>query len=279
MRARIRQWRRPGATLIELLVVVALIGMLVSMLVPSLKSSMNLAAATICKHNLREIGHAITMYQIENDGWLPATGPVDFGASALHKTEPWFAKLYPNYLDDPQIFVCPEDPYGFRMTDVGNRLSEPEVADYASFGINGFIMSSAGGSLARIDRRPPSRPLDTMLLADIGPDRENSSGPVRVGLGPFRNASLLRWDDGFDPFAQKLADPWLTLRHPGGINALTLDGGVREAQTAGLIRKPIRRRYRSCAAGGCTFCNNLQLYHYSFAADHLYWWTGAAPSE
>ena len=158
VRARIRQWRRPGATLIELLVVVALIGMLVSMLVPSLKSSMNLAAATICKHNLREIGHAITMYQIENDGWLPATGPVDFGDLALHKTEPWFAKLYPNYLDDPQIFACPEDPYGFRMTDVGNRLSEPEVADYASFGINGFIMSSAGGALARIDRRPPSRP-------------------------------------------------------------------------------------------------------------------------
>ena len=65
--------RQPAATLIELLVVMSMIGLLISILIPSLKQSMELAAATVCKHNLREIG-AMPGALPHRERWLASHG-------------------------------------------------------------------------------------------------------------------------------------------------------------------------------------------------------------
>ncbi len=264
---------------------------------------MRMASDAICKHHLREIGHVLILYEMDNDGWLPTMGEPLKGLRDVKASAPWFAKLFPTYLQDPAILTCPNDPFRFRMLETEGNFTVPDdvavdadadgaalvmqaklalarAAESSSYGVNSFILTSGDGSLAHEGRRHPSRPLDTLLAADLGPDRGGvESGPGGL-LGPSRNASLLPWDDGFDPFDPSApSTSWLTTRHGGKINVLTLGGGVRSVKTADIVKQPLQSYYADCASGGCTFCKSLGVEHYSFAKDHIYWWTGSVPSE
>ena len=69
------QPRRPLAfTLIELLVVIAVIGVLMAVLLPSLRAARERARRTVCAANLRQIGSGIIAYGTEYDDWLPLPG-------------------------------------------------------------------------------------------------------------------------------------------------------------------------------------------------------------
>lgn len=280
--------RRRGNTLIELLVVIAIIGILISMLLPSMHRSLRMAATTVCMHNLRSVGQALALYRVENNGWLPTQRAVAASALAAasgSQNSAWFGKLFPTYMNDPMVLTCPEDPYRGRMAKAKFNLSDPAIADYPSYGLNGFIMSAAGGVLADLDRHRPSRPLETIMVADLGPDHAGriARAPQKGLYGPKRNQSFLSWDDGYDPFSGS-SDPWLTMRHGVGINMLTIDGGVHPARTMDVIQTPIRSFYYECLAGGCSLCAqggggspdspSNYITHYSFARNALYWWTG-----
>jgi len=282
--------RQRGTTLIELLIVIGIIALLISMLVPSLKRTMSLAASTVCMHNLREIGHGLTMYRYDNDGWVPTSfgDAEEESVTASAQSEAWFHRLYPTYIAEPQAMTCPEDPYRFRLLEAPGGLANPQAGDFASYGLNSFILNADGGRLADLDRHRPTRPLDTILVADLGPDsiREirSASGHTLSKGGPLRKGSLLAWGDGYNPLALQMTEPWVTRRHGHGINMLTLGGGVRSAGTEQVMRNPVRALYTDCEAGGCTLCNNGQSYrplilHYSFARDQLYWWTGPLPGD
>ena len=69
-------------TLIELLVVVAIIGILLSILIPSLAKSRELTRRSVCKSNHHQFYISISMFAEDNDGKfdLPArkNGPVQF---------------------------------------------------------------------------------------------------------------------------------------------------------------------------------------------------------
>lgn len=275
--------RRRAATLIELLVVIALIGLLIGILVPSLGRSMDLAAATVCKHNLRTVYQALHTYRTENDGWLPTVVSSDATQQMMGEPSTWFVQLYPIYLADPAVLGCPEDPFRFRIAKSGKRsqFSEEVRADYSSYGLNSFLMTAGGGKLADLDRSRPLRPHDTILMGDIGPDNVigNSGMQIAGAFGPTRNYSLLAWDDGYDPFTGRSVTPWLTTRHNDGVHMVTLGGAIREGRTRALMKNPLRNYYDDCAAGRCSLCNELQTLHYSFAKDHLFWWTGRISAE
>lgn len=272
------QMRRRATSMIELLTVIALIGVLFGLLIPSMKRSVQAAHSTICMHNLREIGNSLALYRLENGGWLPTAAADSSTSTSTDQSRVWFMKLYPTYTNDPVVFSCPDDPHRNRMLKASGNFSDPAVAEYSSYGINSFIMTAGGGYLAS-DRYRPTRPLDTILLADLGPD--NSSGTQEGVAGPSRNRSFLALDDGFDPFAVQapVSQTWLTARHGDGINVLTMGSAVRGARTIDMLDDPIYRYYGDCASGGCTLCRELSLYHYSFARDHLFWWTGPVPTE
>lgn len=63
--------RRRAFTLIELLVVVAIIGLLISILLPSLRAAQEQARTAVCVANLKVIGQAMVMYFNEHDEWFP----------------------------------------------------------------------------------------------------------------------------------------------------------------------------------------------------------------
>jgi len=271
---------RRASTLIELLVVISVVGFLVALLIPSLKRSTDLAAAAICQHQLKEIGTSLHMYRDENNGWLPTIDPPSPIASA-RAPEPWFNKLFPTYLPDPAVLRCPRDPLGGLSTASFSRpTSRSEVrTGFASYGLNNFLLTAAGGALAQVDRYQPKRPLDTILSADLGPDDgEPLSRYGSTSTTQRRAGGVMMWGDGFDPFSPQPTSTWLTTRHGNGIHMLTLPGGVREVRTAEVLRTKIARSYPFCAAGGCTLCRAYRAYHYSFAKDQLFWWTGPIPS-
>ena len=151
--------RQRGTTLIELLVVIGIIGVLISMLVPSLQRSMRLAASTVCMHNLKVIGDGLFMYRMDNDGWVPTSlaEPPEESVTASAHREAWFLRLFPAYLSEPKAMTCPRDPYRYRLMDMAGGLANPRAGDLASYGLNSFILNAGSGKLANLDRHRPQK--------------------------------------------------------------------------------------------------------------------------
>jgi len=91
---------RRAFTLIEMLVVIAIIGILASMLLPSLARAKQKALRIKCMNNLNQIGKAMFMFGQDNDDWFPWNDWCPpFSIKAEH-----FAQ---NYKEDPgSIFAC-----------------------------------------------------------------------------------------------------------------------------------------------------------------------------
>jgi len=68
-----------GFTLVELLVVVAIIALLVTILMPSLKRAKVLALRAVCEVNLHHIGTGCSLYAMENNGFFPHADGIYMG--------------------------------------------------------------------------------------------------------------------------------------------------------------------------------------------------------
>src|SRR5688572_25109737 len=101
-----RRRRHAAWTLVELLVTLAIIGLLLAILLPSLSRARSRARVLQCQAQLRQIGAALQLYVNHNRGRYPASPALpSVNPSAL---APVTTLLAP-YLSTAEVFECPDD--------------------------------------------------------------------------------------------------------------------------------------------------------------------------
>ncbi|MBM3472239.1 MAG: prepilin-type N-terminal cleavage/methylation domain-containing protein [Armatimonadetes bacterium] len=171
--------RRRGFTLVEMLVVIAVIVVLMAILFPVFSRVRAHANKVKCIAHLEQIAIALRKYSEDYNGRFPpppvfVNGRYEGGISAL----------YPDYIDNMELFACP--------VDVDARRAQARQVRYSSY--NGKATNAGNGTWALSEvyynyngytfSGPPGGPIDSTGLDNGGTNDAGYKAAVMSEYGP-----------------------------------------------------------------------------------------------
>jgi len=231
---------RQGFTLIELLVVVAIIGVLIALLLPTIQAARESARRVGCWSNLRSIGIALHTYHDAHKTFPPGGIEWRGGNDLSQRQLGWCVFLLPNL---EQVSVSPGIDFSQAFDAPTNALAAATILPVficPSVPREEYLVESRGptdygGIYGERITSPNDPPKGTMLydesirLADIVDGASQTLIISEDALWPDG-----QWINGrsvFDQaFAINAAPPFendIRSLHPGGANVLQVDGSTR----------------------------------------------------
>lgn len=126
-------------TLIELLIVIAIIGILLTILMPSLSKAKEKARTAVCASNQSQVFKAASIWSFNNNKWTPYghSWHIFSGSNNLKQgsTNLWMAMGFTvrdEIITSPEILNCPSS-YGFKYGTVNNPFNanwKPNITSY-----------------------------------------------------------------------------------------------------------------------------------------------------
>lgn len=157
-------------------ILLACAGIFTAILLPAISRARQAAQGASCASNLKLIGVICKMYANEHDGYYP---PLAAEAGRL-MFEP--GSVFPEYMSDPSILVCPSDSNARPMSYSGLGLLDDQSYIYL-----GYMMKTEQEGLAFIDAYREHIAQGKSFEADI---------EVPPGKGPGGGAAFLRLREG-----------------------------------------------------------------------------------
>ena len=158
-----------GFTLIELLVVIGIIGVLFGLLFTGIARARFSGRLAGCRNNQKQIGQALHLYALENDGML--AGNLPFATNQLWSGEAGspigLGLLYPKYLGDARCLFCPTDQLNDPETEIA-KMDPPQVQPardaYCSYVFRQHSVGEGSWKLSDPGVNPEGRRIRALVL-------------------------------------------------------------------------------------------------------------------